>query len=240
MFWRFAPESVWENSLDVRFAVFEKFSGANFCFLGVGVGHVFFGGVLLRFWPYVLAVRSRKCLENSLDVRSAVFKKSSGANFCFLGVGVGRVFVGAVLLTFLLYVLAVRSRRCLENSLDVRSFRRLVPAFFSVRFRVRPFFSPLPSPFFLLLLGSARVLLLLFSACAGRTSTPWEGRSVLHMLLSSFFLLFSFCPGRLPSPFPLSLSLSFSLLSLSLASMRVKQFGPLWKVQRDGDRLLVL
>ena len=63
MFWRVAPESVWKNSLDVRSAVFKKFSGANFCFLGVGVGHVFVGAVLLMFLLYVLAVRSRSCLE---------------------------------------------------------------------------------------------------------------------------------------------------------------------------------
>ena len=41
-----------------------KFFGSELLFLGVGVGLVFFGGVSLRFWPYVLAVRSRKCLEN--------------------------------------------------------------------------------------------------------------------------------------------------------------------------------
>ena len=67
------------------------------------------------FLLYVLAGRSRSVWKNSLDVRSAVFKKFSGANFCFLGVGVGHVFVGAVLLMFLLYVLAVRSRSCLEK-----------------------------------------------------------------------------------------------------------------------------
>ena len=50
----------------------EKFSGANFLFLGVGVGLVFFGGALLMFLLYVLAVRCRNCLENSLDVRSCV------------------------------------------------------------------------------------------------------------------------------------------------------------------------
>ena len=44
-------------------SLFEKFSGANFCFLGVGVGRVFFGGFSPMFLLYFLAVRSRKCLE---------------------------------------------------------------------------------------------------------------------------------------------------------------------------------
>ena len=43
-------------------SLFEKFSGANFCFR-VSVLFCVFGGFLLRFLLYVLAVRSRKCSE---------------------------------------------------------------------------------------------------------------------------------------------------------------------------------
>ena len=62
-FWRFVPESVRKNSLDVSLLFLRELSGPNFCFLGVGVGHVFVGAVLLMCLLYVLAVRSRRCLE---------------------------------------------------------------------------------------------------------------------------------------------------------------------------------
>ena len=55
-------------------SVFRKFSGANFCLLGSVLVLCLLGGILLRFLLYVLTVRSRKCLENSLDVRSCVFR----------------------------------------------------------------------------------------------------------------------------------------------------------------------
>ena len=54
-------------------SLFENFFGSELLFSGVGVGRVFFGGFLPMFLLYFLAVRSRKCLENSLDVRSVVF-----------------------------------------------------------------------------------------------------------------------------------------------------------------------
>ena len=41
----------------------EKFFGSELLFLGVGVGLVFFDGFLPMFLLYVLAGRSRKCLE---------------------------------------------------------------------------------------------------------------------------------------------------------------------------------
>ena len=44
-------------------SLFEKIFGSERLFFGVGVGHVFFGVVLLMFLLYVLAVHSRKCLE---------------------------------------------------------------------------------------------------------------------------------------------------------------------------------
>ena len=55
VFWRFSPFFL--------VSLFEKLFGSELLFLGVGVGLVFFGGVLLRFWLYVLAGRSRNCLE---------------------------------------------------------------------------------------------------------------------------------------------------------------------------------
>ena len=42
---------------------FEKIFGSELLFLGGCVGLVFFGGFLLMFLLYFLAVRSRKCLE---------------------------------------------------------------------------------------------------------------------------------------------------------------------------------
>ena len=47
-------------------SLFEKFSGSEFLFWGVGVGLVFFGGFLPMFLLYVLAVRSRNCLGKIL------------------------------------------------------------------------------------------------------------------------------------------------------------------------------
>ena len=63
-----------------------------------------FGGLLPKVFGKILLMSGLLFL-----------KKFSGANFCFLGVGVGHVFVGAILLMFLLYVLAVRSRSCLDK-----------------------------------------------------------------------------------------------------------------------------
>ena len=95
--------------------LFEKFSGANFCFwvsllvlcFLVGFGLCF----CFMFWRVAPKVFGKILLMSGL----LFLKKFSGANFCFLGVGLGHVFVGAVLLMFLLYVLAARSRRCLEK-----------------------------------------------------------------------------------------------------------------------------
>ena len=50
----------------------EKFSGANFCFWVLVLGLCFLV-VFAYVFASFLAVRSRKCLKNSLDVRSAVF-----------------------------------------------------------------------------------------------------------------------------------------------------------------------
>ena len=84
-------------------------------FWGVGVGLVFF------WWCFaeVLALcfgGLPKVFEQILLMSGLLFlKKILVANFCFLGVRVGHVFVGAVLLTVLLYVLAARSPKCLEK-----------------------------------------------------------------------------------------------------------------------------
>ena len=47
----------------------------------------------------------------------SLFEKIFGSELLFLGVGVGRVFFGAVLPMFLLYCLVFRSRKCLEKIL---------------------------------------------------------------------------------------------------------------------------
>ena len=57
-------------------SLFEKFFGSRLLVFGLGVGRVFFGSVFLMFLLYVLSARSRKCLENSLDVRSCFFGSS--------------------------------------------------------------------------------------------------------------------------------------------------------------------
>ena len=47
----------------------------------------------------------------------SLFEKIFGSELLFSGVGVGRVFFGGFLPMFLLYFLAVRSRKCLEKFL---------------------------------------------------------------------------------------------------------------------------
>ena len=56
----------------LRVAVWRNF-GSELLFWGVGVGLVFFGGVLLRLLLYDLVVGSRNCLKKFLDVRSCLF-----------------------------------------------------------------------------------------------------------------------------------------------------------------------
>ena len=67
----------------------------SFCVFCVWVG------VFCRFFAVVLFLGS-------------LFEKIFGSELLFFGLGVGRVFFGTVLLKFLLYVLSVRSRKCLE------------------------------------------------------------------------------------------------------------------------------
>ena len=59
-------------------------------------------GVFCRFFAALLFLGS-------------LFEKIFGSELLFIGLGVGRVFFGTVLLMFLLYVLSVRSRKCLEK-----------------------------------------------------------------------------------------------------------------------------
>ena len=61
-------------------------------------------GVFCRFFTVLLFLGS-------------LFEKIFGSELLFLGVGVGRVFFGAVLPMFLLYCLVFRSRKCLEKIL---------------------------------------------------------------------------------------------------------------------------
>ena len=64
-------------------SLFGKIFGSELLFLGGCVGLVFFGGFLLMFLLYFLAVRSRNCLENSLDVRSGFSPTSFLFSFVF-------------------------------------------------------------------------------------------------------------------------------------------------------------
>ena len=58
----------------------------NFCFLGLGVGRVYSGGLLPMFSALLLGLSFPKLSrENSVLVRSVVWQKFSGANFCFCG-----------------------------------------------------------------------------------------------------------------------------------------------------------
>ena len=89
------------HTLSGRFSPFSKgemlsvFSFCVFC--------VWFG-VFCRFFTVLLFLGS-------------LFEKIFGSELLFLGVGVGRVFFGAVLPMFLLYCLVFRSRKCLEKIL---------------------------------------------------------------------------------------------------------------------------
>ena len=71
-------------------SLFEKIFGSELLFLGVGVGLVFFGGVLHRFLLYVLTVRSRNYLEKfswcqvcCFWVRSLFLRFFRRRRFCF-------------------------------------------------------------------------------------------------------------------------------------------------------------
>ena len=83
-------------------AVFPLLEGGNavrffiFCFFSVWFS------VSCRFFAVLLFLGS-------------LFGKFFGSELLFLVVGVGRVFLGGVLLRFLIYVLAVRSRKRLEK-----------------------------------------------------------------------------------------------------------------------------
>ena len=65
-------------------------------------------------------LRLVRCLLSFFTVLlflGSLFEKIFGSELLFLGVGVGRVFLGAVLPMFLLYYLVFRSRKCLEKIL---------------------------------------------------------------------------------------------------------------------------
>ena len=71
--------------------LFGKISGANFCFLGVGVGHVFFGAVFADIFALCFGGLLPKVFEkSSLDVRSVFWVRSLFLRFfrrrrlCFL------------------------------------------------------------------------------------------------------------------------------------------------------------
>ena len=104
-----------------------------------------------------------------------------------------------------------------KNSLDVRSFRRLVPAFFfgPVSGSAVLLFSFLPLlPPSSLGVGPGSFSPLLWVCLQDIARSRKAGRC--GTCLALFFCFFSLCPDRLPSPSLLSFSLSLSL-SLSLA-----------------------
>ena len=68
----------------------ERFSGANFCFLSVVVGLVFFDSVLPRLLFFYLFFCSRKCLGKFSECQVRCLKNFRERTFVF-GVGVGRV-----------------------------------------------------------------------------------------------------------------------------------------------------
>ena len=85
-------------------------------FLGVVVGLVFFWWVFAYVFALCFGGSLPKVFGKILLMSGLLFLKNfRERTFVFLGVGVGHVFVGAVLLMFLLYILAVRSRSCLEK-----------------------------------------------------------------------------------------------------------------------------
>ena len=191
-------------------SLFENIVGSVLLFLGVGVGLVFFGGVLLRFWPYTLAVRSRKCLENSLDVRSVVFKNIFGSELLFFGCRCW----SCVCWCCFAYVFAL----CFGGSLPKMSGKiLLMSGLFAVWFlcflrsgfgfgRSSLLFPPSSSSF--CSWGRPGFLFLSSFCVPAGHRPPEEGRALQHTTctLALFFSL----PGRLPSPSLASLSFSLS------------------------------
>ena len=111
--WHCSPKSRLNNSLLVRCAFWEKFSGANFCFLAFVSGW-FFGVVLPMFLLYYVALFSKSHLKNSLLVRCA-FWENFRERILVFSLCVRLVFFGVVLPMFLLYYVALFSRRPLDK-----------------------------------------------------------------------------------------------------------------------------
>ena len=78
------------------------------------------GGNAVRFCLFAFFVSglvSFVGFVRSSFLRFAVWKIFFGSELLFLGIGVGRVYSGAVLPMFLLYYLVFRARKCLEKIL---------------------------------------------------------------------------------------------------------------------------
>ena len=76
------------------------------------------GGNAVRFFHFVFFVSGSGVFCRFFCVLlflGSFFEKIFGSELLFLGVGVGRVFFGAVLPMFLLYFCFFRSRKCLEK-----------------------------------------------------------------------------------------------------------------------------
>ena len=76
-------------------------------------------GNAVRFFHFVFSCLARRLLSlfSVLLFSGSLFEKIFGSELLFLGIGVGRVYFGAVLPMFLLYYLVFRSRKCLEKIL---------------------------------------------------------------------------------------------------------------------------
>ena len=113
-----ASLSFFYRSSLLRVAVWKKFSGANFCFLSVVVGLVFFDSVLPRFLFYFFGFSLPKMSRKILLMSGPLFEKIFGSELLFFGVGVGGVFFVAGLPMFFASIFwFFRSRKCLEKIL---------------------------------------------------------------------------------------------------------------------------
>ena len=81
--WHCSPESRLKNSLLVRRAFWEKFSGANFCFLAFVSGWCFLVLFCLCFCFIMWHCSPESRLKNSLLVRCAFWEKFSERTFVF-------------------------------------------------------------------------------------------------------------------------------------------------------------
>ena len=112
---RFLSETVPPSLSNCVF--WEKFSGANFCFCAFGSGPVavFWCCFAYVFLLYYVALFSRKPLEKFSSCQARVLGEIFGSELLFFSLCVRLVFFGVVLPMFLLYYVALFSRKPLEK-----------------------------------------------------------------------------------------------------------------------------